>query len=147
MAAIMISVVSINCENLSCNKRGVHIWGWGHGDQIRERNAWIGDFFSSIYNKPLPGLCFLNLSLLSVETRTAYPLITEQLVRGDVQASAPKAVIPKNSKPGRPKGSVNKNRKVVELYLTRSRLRIFQIAGILGLKVFLLVPWKWILPY
>jgi IS4 transposase len=26
MAAIMISVVSINCENLSCNKRGVHIW-------------------------------------------------------------------------------------------------------------------------
>ncbi len=63
----------------------------------------------------MPGLCFLNLSLLSVETRTAYPLITEQLVRGDVQASAPKAVIPKNSKPGRPKGSVNKNRKVVKL--------------------------------
>ena len=29
---------------------------------------------------------------------------------------------------------------VTEVYLTRSRLRIFQIAGILGLKVFLLVP-------
>ncbi|MDO9169785.1 MAG: transposase [Methylobacter sp.] len=68
-----------------------------------------------MYNKPLPGLCFLNLSLLSVETRTAYPLITEQLVRGDVQTSAPKAVTPKNAKPGRPKGSVNKNRKAVEL--------------------------------
>jgi hypothetical protein len=26
MAAIMISVDGINCENLSCNKRGVHIW-------------------------------------------------------------------------------------------------------------------------
>jgi hypothetical protein len=26
MAAIMISVGGINCENLSCNKRGVHIW-------------------------------------------------------------------------------------------------------------------------
>jgi hypothetical protein len=26
MAAIMISVAGINCENLSCNKRGVHIW-------------------------------------------------------------------------------------------------------------------------
>jgi len=25
MAAIMISVDGINCENLSCNKRGVHI--------------------------------------------------------------------------------------------------------------------------
>ena len=29
MAAIMISVNGINCENLSCNKRGVHIWGEG----------------------------------------------------------------------------------------------------------------------
>jgi len=27
MAAIMISVAGINCKNLSCNKRGVHIWG------------------------------------------------------------------------------------------------------------------------
>jgi len=26
MAAIMISVDGINCESLSCNKRGVHIW-------------------------------------------------------------------------------------------------------------------------
>lgn len=52
---------------------------------------------------------------MSVETRAAYPLITEQLVRGDVQTSAPKAVMPKNPKPGRPKGSINKNRKTVEL--------------------------------
>jgi len=36
-------------------------------------------------------------------------------VRGDVQESAPKAVKPKNPKPGRPKGSVNKNRKEVTL--------------------------------
>ncbi len=27
MAAIMISVNDINVENLSCNNRGVHIWG------------------------------------------------------------------------------------------------------------------------
>ena len=54
------------------------------------------------------------MSLLSVETRTAYPLITEQLVRGDVQKSAPKAVMPKKN-PGRPKGSVNKNKKEVTL--------------------------------
>jgi len=83
----------------------------------------LGTFFSSIYNKPLPGLCFLNLSLLSVETRTAYPLITEQLVRNDVQASAPKAVKPKNQKPGRPKGSVNKNRKSVELSSFQQQLQ------------------------
>lgn len=37
------------------------------------------------------------------------------MVRGDVQTSAPKAVMPKKPKPGRPKGSVNKNRKTVEL--------------------------------
>lgn len=57
----------------------------------------------------------MNLSLLSVETRTAYPLITKQLVRSTVQESAPKAIKSKSSKPGRPKGSVNKNRKDVAL--------------------------------
>ena len=46
----------------------------------RQGNVWAGRFFSSIYNKPLPGLCFLNLSLLEVETRKSYPLIAEQLV-------------------------------------------------------------------
>jgi putative transposase len=58
-----------------------------------------------------------------VETRTAYPLITEQLVRGDVQESAPKAVKPKNPKPGRPKGSVNKNRKEVVLSPFQTQLQ------------------------
>jgi len=33
MAAIMISVAGINCENLSCNKRGVHIWVRGNKDK------------------------------------------------------------------------------------------------------------------
>jgi putative transposase len=60
---------------------------------------------------------------LSVETRTAYPLITEQLVRDDVQESAPKAVKPKNPKPGRPKGSVNKNRKEVALSPFQAQLQ------------------------
>jgi putative transposase len=53
--------------------------------------------------------------LLQVETRASYPLITEQLVRGEVQATAPKAAKAKNPKPGRPKGSANKNRKDVAL--------------------------------
>lgn len=57
----------------------------------------------------------MNLSLLSVDTRTAYPLITKQLVRSNVQEIAPKAIKSKNLKPGRPKGSVNKNRKDVAL--------------------------------
>ncbi len=53
--------------------------------------------------------------MLQAETRESYPLVTEQLVRGEVQASAPRAAKVKNPKPGRPKGSANKNRKDVEL--------------------------------
>lgn len=68
-------------------------------------------------------MCFLNLSLLHVETRTAYPLITEQLVREDVQGSAPKAVKAKNTTVGRPKGSVNKNKKDVELSPFQAQLQ------------------------
>jgi putative transposase len=65
----------------------------------------------------------LNLSLLQVETRASYPLITEQLVRGEVQASAPKAAKAKNPRPGRPKGSVNQNRKDVELSPFQTQLQ------------------------
>ena len=65
----------------------------------------------------------MNLSLLSVETRTAYPLIVEQLVRSDVQTSAPKAIKPKRTKPGRPQGSINKNRKEVELSPFQTQLQ------------------------
>lgn len=35
MAAILISVDDINFENLSCNKRGVHIWGDGRNPNLR----------------------------------------------------------------------------------------------------------------
>lgn len=68
-------------------------------------------------------MCFLNLSLLSVERRVAYPLISQQLVRGDVQESAPKAVKAKNPKPGRPKGSANKNREAVGLSPFQTQLQ------------------------
>jgi putative transposase len=61
--------------------------------------------------------------LVHVETRTAYPLITEQLVRGDVQDSAPKAVKAKKQAVGRPKGSLNKNRKAVALSAFQTQLQ------------------------
>jgi putative transposase len=47
----------------------------------------------------------------------------EQLVRGEVQDSAPKAAKVKNPKPGRPKGSVNQNRKDVELSPFQTQLQ------------------------
>lgn len=61
--------------------------------------------------------------MLQVETRASYPLITEQLVRGEVQASAPKAAKAKNPRPGRPKGSVNQNRQDVELSPFQTQLQ------------------------
>src|SRR5262249_18482814 len=38
-------------------------------------------FFSSLYGKAVPGLCFLSLSLLSVKRRTSYPVMTEQVAK------------------------------------------------------------------
>lgn len=61
--------------------------------------------------------------MLHVEARAAYPLITEQLVRSDVQKSAPKAVKAKNQAAGRPKGSLNKNRKDVALSSFQAQLQ------------------------
>ena len=39
----------------------------------------LGRFFSSVYNKPIPGMCHLQLSLTPVEEERAYPLITQQI--------------------------------------------------------------------
>ena len=65
----------------------------------------------------------MNLSLVQVETRASYPLITEQLVREEVKESAPKAVKEKHPKRGRPKGSVNKSRKDVGLSPFQTQLQ------------------------
>ncbi len=36
-------------------------------------------FFSSLYGKAVPGLCFLSLSLVSVKRRTSYPALIEEV--------------------------------------------------------------------
>jgi len=73
-------------------------------------------FFASLYGKPVPGLAFFTLSLVSVQARRAFPLRVEQVVRSDAEKAASKAKAaakkPKTSgakrRPGRPKGSKNK---------------------------------------
>jgi len=77
-------------------------------------------FFSSIYKRPVPGLAFFALSLVSVEERQSYPLLVEQRVRSDEEKQAAKkkrkaktAKKPKG-KPGRPKGCKQKDKTVVE---------------------------------
>jgi putative transposase len=73
-------------------------------------------FFASLYGKPVPGLAFFTLSLVSVQTRRSFPLCVEQVVRSDAEKAASKAkAVAKKPKapcakrrPGRPKGSKNK---------------------------------------
>jgi len=80
-------------------------------------------FFSSLYDKPVPGLKIFVLSLIHVEERTSYPLVTEQVVRSAEDKAATQAkkeakqqrdpTQPKD-KPGRPKGSKNKDKTQIE---------------------------------
>jgi putative transposase len=77
----------------------------------------LGRFFSSIQNQMVKGFCFINVSLVDVETGNSYPLAAEQLVREDVKKTTPK-VLKKNcakGKVGRPKESKNKSRTQVKL--------------------------------
>src|SRR2546421_6106186 len=73
-------------------------------------------FFSSLYGKPVPGLAFLALSLVSTQERRSFPVRVEQVVRSSAEKAASKAKAaakqPKapcaKRRPGRPKGSKNK---------------------------------------
>ena len=82
-------------------------------------------FFSSLYGKPVPGLAFFALSLVSVQERKSYPLLVEQRVRSEEEKEAArkkakqkKTKSKKKSKGkgkrGRPKGSKNKDKTQVE---------------------------------
>src|ERR1043166_3776536 len=87
-------------------------------------------FFSSLYGKPVPGLAFFTLSLVSVQKRQAFPMRIEQVVRSDAEKAVSKAkAAAKKSKraqtthrPGRPKGS--KNTPKADATLTPELVRI-----------------------
>jgi putative transposase len=75
----------------------------------------LNRFFASLYGKPVPGLAFFTLSLVSTQQQRAFPLRVEQVVRSDVEKAATggkadakkqKAATVKR-RPGRPKGSKN----------------------------------------
>jgi putative transposase len=79
----------------------------------------IGRFFSSLYGKSVPGIEFLTLSVIDVNSRTSSPIITKQVIKSEVKVpdkkTNKKKTSTKKGKPGRPQGSKNKNRKDVEL--------------------------------
>ena len=81
-------------------------------------------FFSSIYQKAVPGVAFFSLALISTTARRAFPLRIDQVVRTEAEHAATKAKAqakkkskqpaPKR-KPGRPKGRKNKPKTEVTL--------------------------------
>jgi len=72
-------------------------------------------FFSSLYGKTVPGLCFLSLALLSVKRRTSYPVLTEQVEKpSDALVQEPPQT-KASGRRGRPPGSKNRNRREVAL--------------------------------
>jgi putative transposase len=93
-------------------------------------------FFSSLYDKAVPGLAFFSMALVHVGHRQAYSLSNEQVVRTDEEKQQArqrkqkqKSAKQKTSKTdppqkprGRPKGSKNKNK--AELPLSTELLRI-----------------------
>ena len=87
-------------------------------------------FFASLYGKAVPGLAFFTLSLISTQTRRSFPVRVEQVIRSDAEKAASKAKAAAKQalssratrRPGRPKGSKNKNK--AEVTLTPELLRI-----------------------
>ena len=75
-------------------------------------------FFSSIFSRPVVGLAFFALSLVSVEERKSYPLLVEQVIRSEEEKAAAKQKkakkATKKGKRGRPKGSKNKDKRQIE---------------------------------
>jgi putative transposase len=80
-------------------------------------------FFASLYGKPVRGLAFFTLSLISTQQRRSFPIAVEQVLRTPEEKAAAraKAAAPTppaaalKRKPGRPKGSTTKAKTVVEL--------------------------------
>jgi len=76
-----------------------------------------------LYGKPVPGLSFFTLSLVSVQKRRSFPMRVEQGVRSEAEkavskakAAAKKPKSPREKRrPGRPKGSPHKTKTAVTL--------------------------------
>ena len=83
-------------------------------------------FFSSLYGKPVPGLSFFALSLMSLNERRSYPIRVEQMRRTEAEKAAAQrqsrqaqlahpSTRPTKAKPGRPQGSKNREKTHVVL--------------------------------
>lgn len=95
-------------------------------------------FFSSIFGKPVRGLAFFTLSVVSIGERKSYPLQVEQVVRSDAEKAeiaqkkrrkASKKSSKTKGKPGRPQGRKNKDKRQIEW--TPELSRVARMAAVL----------------
>ena len=109
-------------DEVVATKAGKHTYG-------------LDRFFASLYGKPVAGLAFFALSLVSIQQRHAFPIRVEQVVRSDAEkaASKAKAAAKKRTpstatrRPGRPKGSKNMPKTASPL-----TPELWRITGMLG---------------
>lgn len=99
----------------------------------------LGRFFSSIYSRAVKGLGFFSLCLIEVNSKSASPLLMEQLdpkMKRDTKVKNDKKK-GKKGKRGRPKGSKNKNQREVELtpYLLWIQGHIKKVLGMIGERI------------
>ena len=64
----------------------------------------LSRFFASTYGKTIRGLAFFAVSLISVKKRRSYPMLMEQIVRGEASTTPKKATVSKTSET-KPKSS------------------------------------------
>ena len=116
----------------------------------------LSRFFSSTLGKTIRGLAFFALSIISVKERRSYPMLIEQIVRGETstppektETPANKAPVSKTSQttgnpPGRPKGSKNRNKTQVVLNDTLKQIQsmlktvLATFDGVIPIRYFLL---------
>ncbi len=83
-------------------------------------------FFAGLYGKPVPGLAFFTLSLISTQQRRSFPITVEQVLRTPEEkatARAKTALPARKRKPGRPKGSTTKAKTTVALSPELARIQ------------------------
>jgi putative transposase len=115
-------------------KAGQHTYG-------RER------FLASLYGKPVPGLSFLALSLVSVQARRAFPMRVEQVVRSDAEKAASQANVrakkpqpsPEKRRLGRPTG--RQNNAKADVTLTPELVRLQRLIDALLHLIATFLPW------
>jgi len=91
----------------------------------------IDRFFSSIQQQTIPSISFFTFSLVNVNEEHSYPMQTTQIVKSEEEKAASKAKAEAKKvkktdvkkKPGRPKGSKNKDKEEVILNPELSRIQ------------------------